>query len=88
MTPTERAHFEAMIESDPVIREELILRKDIIVGIKAAEREILKQKLDRAAEGKVALKPHQHVNALWRRYRWWIVGGLIAAAAVLYLALR
>lgn len=88
MTPPERATFEQLIESDPVIREEIILRKDIIIGIKAAEREILKQKLDRAIDGKTPLRPHQHAEAIWRRYRVWIVAGAAGIALLLWLLLR
>lgn len=88
MSPEERVSFEAVIEKDPIIREEIILRKDIIIGIKAAERQILREKLAQSLEIKPQAKYQGRVEAAWQRYGFWLVVGALASIIITYVIIK
>lgn len=86
MTEEERKAFEKRIENEPDLVEEVLLRRDIMVGIKIAEHESLHKLMDgiaRKVEQEQGLDepndPRKPPKTLY-----WILGG-VAAVGVLIL---
>jgi hypothetical protein len=50
MSPEEILDFEVQIVNHPALMEELTLRRDIIIGIEAAERKALRRLLESAVQ--------------------------------------
>ncbi len=87
MTQEERASFESMVEGDELVRDEVMLRKDIIVGIQAAERQMLKDRLTRVVGHRVAKADRStgYAQGQFRRYRWAIAIGVAIAVLLVLL---
>lgn len=85
----ERTEFEALLEAQPELAAEVEERYDLMVGIRAAERERLRQhleELDKPSTAKVidgnepeASTP-QHVRALWLT----VLAGLLILLLIWY----
>ena len=87
MTQEERVAFESMVERDELIREEVMLRKDIIVGIQAAERQMLKDRLTRVVGQKVTknARTTRDEQSQIKRYRGAVIIGFAIAGLLLLL---
>lgn len=88
MAADEHRAFEDLLAREPELQDELLLRRDIIVGIRAAERQMLKDRLDRVIQQPARDNPfgQQHWQNLLQRHRWHIAIGLGAVLLVWLLA--
>ncbi len=74
----ERKAFEAEMAANPALREEVLLRRDIIIGLKAAERKALINKLK---------KHFQEEQNIQQTKPWYKKIVLIAVVLLLLIAL-
>lgn len=69
MDDKELQRFKRRIEEEPALVEEILLRKDIILGIRAAEHKSLRELMERAdPEGTQLSESREESPASFRRY--------------------
>jgi len=99
LTDSEIRAFAQRVMAEPDLAEELELRMDIIIGIRAAERRMIRERLMCIAAGLPSpeeenARPINRIRlAFAGQYRWWWIAATAAlaaggGAAVMWLLLR
>ncbi|MBX3101855.1 MAG: hypothetical protein KF690_05055 [Bacteroidetes bacterium] len=81
LSPDENQRFESRMQNDPDFLQEVILRKDIVVGIRVAEDRQLRERLEHirlSVEKGEPVRPQGRTSS--RRLVLWLVAAATAAA--------
>lgn len=91
LSPDEVQRFEARMQTDADFLEEVMLRKDIIVGIRAAEHQLLRERLDRIRQSVDQNKPMPQDLGRKKGNKLYLIlaiAGAAVAALVVYLLVK
>jgi anti-sigma factor RsiW len=87
LTPEQTAMFDKRLEQDPKLLEEVRLRQDIIIGIKAAERKYIRRILE---DPNFARQENPEsagaTTPLLKKPAFWVVAAAVAAGLAFALA--
>lgn len=81
LSETEAKTFEARMDRDPELVEEVLLRRDIIIGIKAAEERAIRKLLDKTEDLVAARMNSNGGNVHRQRTRLLLIGLLLVMVA-------